>query len=559
LEQKAAKIAKGFWIRVYSCSFVVLFFVSRNATAQLTEASSQFPPHALCYSGSRLPRKSAIRLPHWQVSGTVTVLPSIEGERPDRRMTMFASRLWSNPLAARIFFPVCAVVAVLPLCAKAQRHGVGFTQIRPFVMAYEPVIGADGSVGGVLIDAEGVVSTVRASGERELTDVFASFRRTVPREFTSSSSLRKVSLARLEAAVAAAVKEKHELPDEIRYLGGLQRIRYVFVYPEKNDIVLAGPGEGWKADAAGTPVGAKTGGAVMLLDDLLVALRNVGKAREEGISCSIEPTAEGRRACAAVLRRHRQFSPRVVPAIERSLGPQQVLLTGVPATSHLARVMVAGDYRMKRIAMALDESPVAELPSYLQLLQSSRSLQSNMMPRWWLASDYEPLSCSGDGLAWELRGRGVKAMTEDDVITADGRAVGSGRANPVAQQWADTMNAQYDELSKKDPVFGQLRNVMDLCVVAALIERYDLTGRAGCSLPHLTRADSPLGTCQLNAPKTVATQCSYVKRGSDWIITASGGVEIDGWRIVERRQPSDVVVKLRHEATPPDTAAWCWN
>jgi hypothetical protein len=182
-----------------------------------------------------------------------------------------------------------------------------------------------------------------------------------------------------------------------------------------------------------------------------------------------------------------------------------------------------------------------------------------MTPRWWLASDYEPLAVSDDGLAWQLRGRRVKAMTEDDVIAKDGRAVGSGLASPLAQQWADAMNTHYDELALEQPVFSQLRNVMDLCVVAALIDRYGLLDRAGGSWPQLMRRDSRLGTCQLDAPRSVATQCSFVQRTNDWVITASGGVDIDGWQIVERRQRNDEVAKLRHEATPPATAAWWWN
>ena len=39
-----------------------------------------------------------------------------------------------------------------------------------------------------------------------------------------------------------------------------------------------------------------------------------------------------------------------------------------------------------------------------------------MMPRWWLACDYEPLARSEDGLAWELRGNGVQAKTEDSLV-----------------------------------------------------------------------------------------------------------------------------------------------
>ena len=34
-------------------------------------------------------------------------------------------------------------------------------------------------------------------------------------------------------------------------LAGLQRLQYVFFYPQQNDIVIAGPAEGWLEDAAG--------------------------------------------------------------------------------------------------------------------------------------------------------------------------------------------------------------------------------------------------------------------------------------------------------------------
>ena len=45
------------------------------------------------------------------------------------------------------------------------------------------------------------------------------------------------------------------LTDEMRYLAGLQRVRYVFYYPDSKDIVLAGPAEGWVPDLAGRIVG----------------------------------------------------------------------------------------------------------------------------------------------------------------------------------------------------------------------------------------------------------------------------------------------------------------
>ena len=68
--------------------------------------------------------------------------------------------------------------------------------------------------------------------------------------------MRAVSLKHLEAALAKAHAEGKPLPPEVVYLAGLQRVRYVFVYPEQNDIVLAGPAEGWKMDALGNVVGS---------------------------------------------------------------------------------------------------------------------------------------------------------------------------------------------------------------------------------------------------------------------------------------------------------------
>jgi len=64
-----------------------------------------------------------------------------------------------------------------------------------------------------------------------------------------------------------------------------------------------------------------------------------------------------------------------------------------------------------------------------------------------------------------LRGAAVKAMTEEDYLTASGAREHTGKANPAAQHWADLMTAKYDELSVADPIFGQLRNCMELAVV----------------------------------------------------------------------------------------------
>jgi hypothetical protein len=420
------------------------------------------------------------------------------------------------------------------------------------------------SVGGVTVNVEGVVGQLSVDGVEALRKARVEKMARIADGLSGSTAIRRVSLKRLEAEIARILANNisgtpFDLPDAIRYLGGLQRIEYVFVYPEKNDIVLAGPGEGWKIDATGSIVGATTGRPVLLLEDLMVALRYIKSARQTGISCSIDPTAEGRRKLEAFLNAQTQFSRTVAADVEKSMGMQNITVTGVPAESHLARVLVASDYRMKRIGMNLDKSPVPGLPGYLDLLRSTRGLSADVMPRWWLACNYQPLAKADNGLAWQIRGPGVKAMTENDFIDDAGEITNSAGTNPVAQNWANLMTKHYDELSVEDSVFGHLRNVMDMCVVAALIEKERLVERAGVSLPLLTDPDSKLVFHALNPPKQVPSQCSYMKKDRSWIITASGGVDIDAWKIVEQAQIDIEVDKIRQSSTAPQDAAWWWN
>jgi hypothetical protein len=355
---------------------------------------------------------------------------------------------------------MAAAVAMLPSSASFAGHGGGRIA----------------AVGGVSINADGVLAGPILKDRELLRQEYQKQYKAPAPELNQPVGIRKFSLREAEAAMARSGKNlTWQMPPEIHFMAGLQRIQYVFIYPD--DIVLAGPGEGWRVDENANMVGITTGRPVLRLEDFLVALRSVDNAREEGITVSIDPTAEGRQRFEQYMRKQTTFNPGVLDGIAKALGQQQITITGVPDTSRFARILAASDYKMKRIAMGLEESPLAELPSFLTLMKKDRVKLDNMMPRWWMACNYEPLGKSADGLAWEIRGPGVKVMTEDEIIGEDGSVTGTGKVNPVAQKWSTLMTEYYDELAAKEPVFGELRNLMDLCVVAALIKKEGMEGR----------------------------------------------------------------------------------
>jgi hypothetical protein len=408
------------------------------------------------------------------------------------------------------------------------------------------------AVGGVSIDPDGVLDAISTQDDRDLADLRERTPLNVPAAMDEYTELRAVSLKQLEATIARCRAENKPLPEEVEYCAGLLRVQYVFVYPDQKDIVIAGPAEGWKMDQLGNIVGRSTNRPVIKLDDLMMALRSGAGSRLEPITCSIDPTPEGLERVQSLFSRLERMgdADETLAMIEQAMGPQRISVTGVPASSHFARVMVAADFRMKRIAMDFEPAPVNGLPSFLTMMPAGRG---NMTPRWWLAPSYEPLAKSADGLAWELRGPGVKCLTEEEYVSATGNRERTGKASPAAAKWADLMTEHFAELADEDSAFGALRNIMDLAVIGALIEKEGLFQQAGLETPWL------MGQEELDrypAPTQTATKASAVRKRGSWVISASGGVEIVPWQIADKVETVAAVGETRSEMQSDVNEFW---
>lgn len=445
------------------------------------------------------------------------------------------------PLAAVM---ACIAALSMPAAARAQLGGIG---------------GFGQAVGGISIDAAGIVRNVEGGAvealARERREALARLG-----EPAGPGAFRKVSLARIAAAASAAAKDGTTLPADVLLLGGLERVTHVFVDPDGHDIVLGGPADLPTIDAAGNIVGTRSGRPLLQLEDLVVALRSIDAARDGGMRCSIDPAPAGLAKLRAFLATRESMGPNpdaVLRGMEAALGPQAVTVGGVPADSRFARVLVAADYRMKRIGIALEPSGIPELPSYLALVPPGAKASS--LPRFWLEAEYEPLARDPDELAWRIGGRRMKCLTESDLL-ANG-AVQRGRApvDAVAQAWCGRMTEHYEKLAARQPVFAELVNVVDAAVVAALIRGRQLDRRAGCDLGPLLDAERlPLPTYAV--PATVPAVASGLKKGGNWVLSASGGVQFQPWEFIQDpvAEAKEAETRTRSLATRPADARW-WD
>ncbi|MFM8415618.1 MAG: DUF1598 domain-containing protein [Planctomycetota bacterium] len=354
----------------------------------------------------------------------------------------------------------------------------------------------------------------------------------LPGDLRKTVPLRKVALSRLEAELAKRVADGRGVPDELEKLAGLTRIQYVFIYPAEGDtpgeIVIAGPAEPWFTDAAGRVRGSESGAPTVLLADLAAAIRCFapGQPRDRLVGCSIDPKPEGLAAMQKFLRTTGRVNPKasvdeIVGGMKEALGTQVVSVQGVSPASHFAQVMIEADYRMKLIGIGLEPVPV-KMKTWIELA-SAGSVAANALQRWYFVPDYRCVRVAEDDLAIELVGEGVKLCGADEVVQADGTRLSADRADKASRTFTESFTRLYPQIAARNPVYAQLRSLVDLVVAAAFLQEHDAYGRVGWAATTLADEQAyPIET--LPVPREVETAINAVWRQNRLLTPIGGGV-----------------------------------
>jgi hypothetical protein len=421
---------------------------------------------------------------------------------------------------------------------------------------------------GIRIDARGIVTpgfTADHSSKLDKKRRQALADKSLSADLNKSSEARTVSLKGLEAAVRAALDQGQPLSDELQSLAGLQRVDCLFVDPDGKDLLLVGPAEGFVPDASGRQRGVTTGRPTLVLDDLLVALRHV--LSEGVIGCSIDP----RPANLAALQQFvaQNSSPASTALIDARykrmaelLGQHDIRVDGVPDESHFGRVLVEADYRMKRISLGLETPGVKGLRSHLSFLNGG----GNSIQRWWFVPLYDGLYRSEDRLAFQLVGQRAQLLSQEELSNASGDRFAAATTRLSTQAFAKNFTEKFAELADESPVFAELQNLIDWCVLVELIDQEQLLKRSGFAWGVLSDAER-LPTQVGPAPKEVGAMLNTKRVGSGSIIgLIAGGVTIEPRRIVKPQAVKvDPALRLDSRRTEsltsprPEPHRWWWD
>ncbi|MCR4415076.1 MAG: DUF1598 domain-containing protein [Thermoguttaceae bacterium] len=445
-------------------------------------------------------------------------------------------------------------------------------------------VGGPGSIAefptGVHVDPQGMLQRLpKAETDEGLSALRASAATRRRHESARRQSpLRMVSLPRLEKHVQLRLAAGLPPTEAMQVLAGLQRIEYVFAYPETGDLVLAGPAGDWRLDAENHCRSVDTGRPVLRLDDLVVIFRHVHSAADPKFGCMINPRQEALAKVQAFLDKSSKVAIRPddrrawLERLRSQLGKQDIVVYGLDPRTRAARVMVEADYRMKLVGMGLEEG-VPGVKSYLDLIEVPPGGSPPPMGvlRWWFTLNYDALVASKDRRAFALRGQGVKVMSENERLTAEGKRIHTGQSEQLNQAFARSFTEHFEAMAAKYPIYAELRNLFDLALVAALVREEGLAEKVGW---HLTCfGDAQAFPVELaNAPKQVETVVNHRlihdrRAGRVHVIAGvSGGVEVQPAALVAPQAihlESDNRLAGRHAYVAPKPEmrpdAWWWD
>jgi hypothetical protein len=440
-------------------------------------------------------------------------------------------------------------------------------------------VGGPGSIQpfptGVYVDPQGVLHrvTVDEQGDRlgRLRARAAQSAGTRPSSARAWSGLRKVSLPRLERQVQLKLAAGLPLDEEMQVLAGLNKIEYVFLFPESGDIVLAGPAGNWQPDLEGRIVSADTGRPLVRLDDLVVILRNAASSSDMKFGCAIVPRQQGLADAQSYIKEtsKKPLKPgqkdKWLEGIRSRLGLQDVEIDGIEPDTRVAQVLVEADYRMKLVGIDLEDG-LLEVPSYLDLVQAEGKTPAAMdVLRWWFTMNYEAVASNPERNVFQIRGPSVQVLSENELLTARGERIHTGQSKSHNEEFARNFTGHFSRLAAKYPIYAELANVFDLALVAALLDAQHLPELVDWHMACImdpAQYDVPLSP----APRTVDSVANVRVIGKTQILGAvSGGVRVEPGRYVRpdaiQTDAEGALASKREQSAPGElpSDAWWWD
>jgi hypothetical protein len=160
-------------------------------------------------------------------------------------------------------------------------------------------------------------------------------------------------------------------------------------------------------------------------------------------------------------------------------------------------------------------------------------------------------------------GRGVELNTENIDFGSQGQIVQQKtKVSNAARKYAEAFTSHYPQIAQTQPVFAQLRNVIDLLVVSAWLLQNDRYAAAGWR-PSILLDNQLLPVDQLPDVKQAQCVANAKWKGRVLVLPAGGGVSIQASNALAPENlindKDRILNDVRGETILPNDDRWWWD
>jgi hypothetical protein len=220
---------------------------------------------------------------------------------------------------------------------------------------------------------------------------------------------------------------------------------------------------------------AVPGCTTLHLDDLIADMRCVARVGAYPY-CSLDPRPENMRELQALLQQGSSSSSSTADwfrTVKAAVGPQQIVVGGVPRNSRHAHVMIDADYHMKKVSQGLIRLPnvmscldhsLERAKAYIAKGEEIPDSGARMSRFWFHVQQGHPTFQEAEGIVW-LDDCQVVVLTEKQATTASGELYDVEEDDPIANAFARNLSREFTNLTASVPVYADLEHLFRLHAV----------------------------------------------------------------------------------------------
>ena len=184
---------------------------------------------------------------------------------------------------------------------------------------------------------------------------------------------------------------------------------------------------------------------------------------------------------------------------------------------------------------------------------------ADSMRRWWFSPKYDVIETNNEQTVWRLMGPRLQVSAQDEIVDANGHRQDAPVTHVSLEKYAQQFTEKIPALAEKVAAIAQLQNIVDLLLVAAIVERSGSENRLNWQ-PLVFDEEQRLPLHEFGIPRETPSIVKVRMAGERSVLgLIAGGVTVTPRRILADAKTTSGGDGLALPVRSNHNSSWWWD